>query len=231
MRRVLLVLTAALSAAIFLGAAASASAGTLDQQQTAYDNSALGPSQTQSDAQTFTAGLTGGLDQVDLVLARVNPPTTYLTVEIRDVSGGVPGQAVLAARSVPPAAVTNTSPQFIPVQFNPPAPVVAGTQYAIVVYSGNVPTNWFIWYVKLSDVYSGGLVFTSGTAPPSTWTSAGTSTWDAAFKTYVVPTPSPTSTGHPASTGQRAAALKKCKKKHSKRARRKCRKKANLLPV
>src|SRR5262249_57315647 len=32
-------------------------------------------------------------------------------------------------------------------------------------------------------------------------------------------------------TGQRAAALKKCKKKHSKRARRKCRRKANLLPV
>ncbi len=32
-------------------------------------------------------------------------------------------------------------------------------------------------------------------------------------------------------TGQRAAALAKCKKKHSKRARGKCRKKASLLPV
>ena len=32
-------------------------------------------------------------------------------------------------------------------------------------------------------------------------------------------------------TGQRAAALKACKKKHSKRARSRCRKKANLLPV
>jgi hypothetical protein len=31
--------------------------------------------------------------------------------------------------------------------------------------------------------------------------------------------------------GQRAAALKKCKKKRSKKARKKCRKKANLLPV
>lgn len=35
----------------------------------------------------------------------------------------------------------------------------------------------------------------------------------------------------PAPTGQRAAALKKCKKKHSKKARKKCRKKAKLLPV
>ena len=32
-------------------------------------------------------------------------------------------------------------------------------------------------------------------------------------------------------TGQRAAALKKCKKKHSKKARKKCRKKAALLPA
>ena len=32
-------------------------------------------------------------------------------------------------------------------------------------------------------------------------------------------------------TGQRAAALKKCKKKHSKRARKKCRKKARKLPA
>jgi hypothetical protein len=40
--------------------------------------------------------------------------------------------------------------------------------------------------------------------------------------------PTPAATGP---TGQRAAALKKCKKKHSKRARRKCRKKARLLPV
>jgi hypothetical protein len=32
-------------------------------------------------------------------------------------------------------------------------------------------------------------------------------------------------------TGQRAAALKKCKKKHAKKARKKCRKKAEQLPV
>lgn len=35
----------------------------------------------------------------------------------------------------------------------------------------------------------------------------------------------------PASTGQRAAALAKCKKKRSKKAKRKCRAKAALLPV
>jgi Ca2+-binding RTX toxin-like protein len=35
----------------------------------------------------------------------------------------------------------------------------------------------------------------------------------------------------PGPTGQRAAALKKCKKKHSHEKRKKCRKKANLLPL
>jgi hypothetical protein len=40
--------------------------------------------------------------------------------------------------------------------------------------------------------------------------------------------PAPTT---PAATGQRAAALAKCKKKKSKKARKKCKKKANLLPV
>ncbi len=225
MRRILVGLAVTASAAFLLGTAASASAGTLDQQQTANDNMAFGLGQQASSAQTFTAAITGGLDEVDLDLARAGTPLAYFTVEIRDVSGGGPGQAVLAARSLPPSAVTNTTAQFIPVQFNPPAPVVAGTQYAIVAYSGNPAGNWYIWYVKLSDVYSGGLAFHNVTAPapPSTWTSDPTN--DLAFKTYVVPTPPA------ASTGQRAAAFKKCKKKHSARARRKCRKKANLLPV
>ena len=67
-------------------------------------------------------------------------------------------------------------------------------------------------------------MYYTNSAPPTTpWSSAITQ--DFAFKTYVAPV---TSTS---STGQRAAALKKCKKKHSARARRKCRKKAKLLPV
>jgi hypothetical protein len=42
------------------------------------------------------------------------------------------------------------------------------------------------------------------------------------------PTPTPPAAGQ---TGQRAAALKKCKKKKSAKARKKCKKKANKLPV
>jgi hypothetical protein len=42
---------------------------------------------------------------------------------------------------------------------------------------------------------------------------------------------SPLATPPAGPTGQRAAALKKCKKKRAKKAKRKCRRKANLLPV
>jgi subtilisin family serine protease len=41
----------------------------------------------------------------------------------------------------------------------------------------------------------------------------------------------PTITGQPRPTGQRAAALRKCKKKDSQKKRKKCTKKASLLPV
>jgi hypothetical protein len=44
-------------------------------------------------------------------------------------------------------------------------------------------------------------------------------------------TQSSTLTGTATPTGQRAAALKKCKKKKDKQKRKKCKKKANRLPV
>jgi hypothetical protein len=228
--------TAALVAGfvVCLLAPGAASAGTLDQQQTATNSSSAVLWTSLSIAQTFTAGITGGLDQVDLLLARQGSPPAYLTVEIRDVSGGVPGEAVLAARSVPATAITNTTAQFIPVQFNPPVSVVAGTQYAVVAYSGNPLNNWYVWYMQPGDPYPGGAGWFSGVSPPSSsWGAEGA---DFAFKTYVVPaaaTPTATPTAAAtatALTGQRAAALKKCKKKQG-RARKRCIKRAKKLPV
>jgi hypothetical protein len=75
-----------------------------------------------------------------------------------------------------------------------------------------------------ANPYAGGSPFTNIGAPPPTG-SWSASAGDLAFKTYVVPT---ASTGP---TGKRAAALKKCKKKHSHKAKKKCKKKARKLPV
>ena len=200
-------------------------AGTLDQQQPTASGSGLNAQSTQSVAQTFTAGLSGQLDQVDLHLEKLNNPTAPLSVELRDVSGGLPGSTVLASQSVPASSVPpSPAAAFVSINFLAPAPVAAGTQYAIVAYSANVFPVGYAWSLTTGNPYAAGAVYFASSAPPTTaWMpDAGI---DLAFRTYVtLPTPQ-------TPTGQRAAALAKCKKKHSARKRRKCRKKANLLPV
>jgi hypothetical protein len=201
----------------------AALAGTLDQQQTDAGAGKFVHS-TQSVAQTFTAGISGGLDQVDLNLVLPGgTPTAYLSVELRDVSAGAPGGMILASQSVPVSSVS-ASAAFVSVTFAPPAPVVAGGRYAIVAYTAAPSVNGYGWTFSSSlDAYAGGGIFVTANSPPSgAWTPA---THDFAFKTYVVPSPAT------APTGQRAAALKKCKKKHTHKARKKCKKKAKLLPV
>jgi hypothetical protein len=208
-------------------APATALAGTLDQQQGDDTGGCQFVESAHSIGQTFTAGFSGGLDQVDLGLTRClgSAPTAYLSVELRDVSGGVPGGMILASNSLPASAIS-LNPVFVPVNFSPPAPVVAGSHYAVVAYSANAPGNGWGWTAGVTvNPYAGGDPFFTANTPPSGGWMPGPR--DLAFKTYVVPAPGP--------TGQRAAALKKCKKKFNKNDNKKkfkkCKKKANLLPV
>ena len=201
----------------------AALAGTLDQQQTIFDVGTGTIDSGETPAQTFTAGLTGGIDQVDLHLEPHGAPTTPVTVEIRDTSGGDPGATVLAAHSVPAASIP-TGGSWVTVNFATPAPVTAGSQYAVLAYSSPVSMTQFYEWGYGGDLYAGGrFTYASSSPPPPAgpWTPG--STTDLAFKTYVAPPK--------AATGQRAAALKKCKHKHSKKKRRKCRKRAKLLPT
>ena len=207
----------------FLLAPGAALAGTLDQQQATDTSTAKTVSIAQGVAQTFTAGVTGNLDQVDLKLSRNGTPTVDLGVEIRDVSGGQPGNRILAGTLVPPASVPATA-QFVPVTMDPQAPVVTGGQYAIVLYSfaGSAVNDyaWFFARLPAGDPYQGGGLFSTASPPSGPWFDEQA---DAAFKTYVVPSTPP-------ATGQPAAPLKKCKRKHGAK-RKHCRKRAKRLPV
>jgi hypothetical protein len=231
-----------LVAALVTGAAllpASADAGTLDQQQTDTSGPSpgyvVGPvSGASSSAETFTAGLSGGLDQVDMFLdCFVCSNTVGVTVQITNAVGGAPGTTVLATASIPAVSVGPAPGSFISVAFGSPANVQAGTQYAIVAYTSGSDT--YRWRGAAGTPYSGGQGFSSGSSPPGAWLAASKTF---AFKTYVVPTPTasgPTGTSV-SPTGQRAATLASCKKrarKHdwSKKRLRKCKRKANLLPV
>ncbi len=202
-------------------------AGTLDQQQADGSGPDFDVYSLQSLGQTFTAGLSGKVDQVDLHLGKFLTPSGPLTVEIRDVSGGVPGSMVLASQSVAASSIPDHSvPAFVPVNFAAPASVSAGAQYAVVAHSSTAFANTYSWNSSTpANPYARGVgSFASSSPPTSPWMSLSQ---DLAFKTYVAPVATTPATP----TGQRAAALKKCKKKRTARARKKCRRKAKLLPV
>jgi hypothetical protein len=165
-----------------------ARADTLDQSQTTTTPFTAGridgPNSLdpQSDAQTFTAGLTGGLDRVDLDLNNADA-SAPLTVEVRNTSGGAPGSSVLASASVPASSVPSSA-GFVEVDFASPAQVVSGTQYAIVAYTADLaPSVSYNWFASGSNPYSGGALWFDFASPPTAWTEdAG---FDFAFKTYV----------------------------------------------
>jgi hypothetical protein len=225
MRRIGLVFGVA--AALFVGVTGSASAGTLDQHQ---DNSDGAPALfgntdgPQSLAQTFTAGISGGLDQVDLMLEKLGTPSVpSITVEIRSTSAGAPGplSAVLATASVPTASLGN-SLAFVSVPITPAVPVSAGTQYAIVAYNAGVIGNAASWGEKISgNPYAQGTGYINVTSfpPDGGWVDPGVGT-DQAFKTYVVPSPAATPTPTPTPMKR-----KKCKKKKHKRSAESAKKK------
>lgn len=194
-------LAAGLGTALALVPGVVSAAGTLDQQQPTTGTSAAFVNSTHSVAQTFTAGLTGALDQIDLAVNGTQN-TTPLLVEIRDVDGsGDPGATVLATASLTQADVPDegfpavTIPKtFVAVPFATPAPVVAGTQYAIVLYS----SGGYAW-ATVPDAYAGGKNVDSLSSPPAanSWedescSAFNQSTCDTAFKTYVTPGGDPT---------------------------------------
>lgn len=241
MPRALLVV--AFTAAFVLVAAASASAGTLDQSQTNTLNGSLAFGGQRIAAQTFTDGLSGVLDQVDLELRRdVNVPMATcnsgsgVTVQIRTLSGSAPGSSVLASVTVPPASVTADAFGFVSFALPSPPAVSPGTQQAIVVLApdasctgGGSPPFPYDLAGASGNPYSGGAEFLQIDSN-SSWLQQGT--FDADFRTYV----GPPGGGTAGTTGQRAAALASCRKrakKHdwSKKRLRKCKKKANLLPA
>jgi hypothetical protein len=209
-------------------APSAAIADTLDQQQPT-GGSDVRVDTGESLAQTFTAGLTGPLDRVELLLGAFDsPPDAPMTVEVRNVSGGSPGTTVLASGSVAPSSVSPAE-AWVQIPFGTTAPVTAGTKYSIVVYSSVDTSHSFFWAIDFPDPYPAGASFYQTASPPnSTWTLAALG-GDQAFKTYVDVPPS----GATGPTGRRAAAKRKCKKKFHKgtKKRKKCLRKARKLPV
>jgi hypothetical protein len=187
-------------------------AQTLDQEQPSFASGAVnivGPGFVPfSGAQTFTAGRSGQLDRVDLPLVRRIQSVGPLTVEIRGlIASGAPGTAALASAAVPAERVPiggNEAIAFVDVALDAPVTVAAGSQYAIVAYTGG--SNAIRWGVDDAGPYEGGAAFRSMASPPSTWFPFDPATADFAFRTYVAPAdttaPTSTATAEPVAPGQ-----------------------------
>ncbi len=178
---------------VFTMPASTFAAGTLDQE---YDPSpwggdwhSFGP--TYPLAQTFTAGVTGSLAQVDLYIAifEQDHPGT-LTVQIQSLdSNGLPSGTVLGSGTVPESSV-GAAWGWVSIPLSAPAPVTAGTRYALVVFSeflglykiGSACHNPDWCSSSVSPDYAGGEVLGKGGG----WYSL-TKNYDLLFRTYVMP--------------------------------------------
>lgn len=161
----------------------------IDQSQPVADSVAaftyaIGGAYNQLVAQLFTAGVSGKLRELEVPIACADG---MLVAEIRDVVGGLPGSAVIAAESYDPSELTTFSPgvaTFSMLWLRPSPDLVAGTQYAMVF--SNASGSCGMLPGPLGDPYGGGdgyaLDDVNGVWVPL---ELGTGRYDSPFFTYM----------------------------------------------
>jgi hypothetical protein len=177
---------------VLVAPGAANAAATLDQQQPETETNVRALLRSsQSLAQTFTAGISGTLERVEVFLggSPSGAPAAALSVEITGVnaSGGPDTTKVLASASFGPKALPEVpGGGWVPI--NVSAPSVAGAQYAIVLFTADA--NGYLWPEIRTNPYAGGQLWFSPASPPATW--QGEATTDMPFKTYVAAPALPT---------------------------------------
>ncbi len=149
------------------------------------------------DGQTFTAGITGTLESVQLPLGWSTDPGP-IAVQLRRVVAGVPSDYVLSSAILYPPTQTRLTPRWLPIPLT--APSEAGVRYAIVTYQLSGCDSCWDWPSTVrhlwDDAYSrGGEVWDSNnpsgidSAPLAAWYSASNDSQllDHPFKTFVYP--------------------------------------------
>jgi hypothetical protein len=160
------------AAVVALTAGPAAAAGTLDQS---YEGMSASGSIDISPVigQTFTAGTSGNLDQIEFAMSRESEDASA-TVELRTTNGGLPTETVLASAAVPATSIPADA-GFVTIPIGP-VPVTAGTKYAIVVTGSG-----FRYHGDVVGNYAGGDAVSYGN--DDQWRVVDTT--DLAFRTYV----------------------------------------------
>ncbi|GGG71685.1 immunoglobulin-like domain-containing protein [Paenibacillus radicis (ex Gao et al. 2016)] len=128
-------------------------------------------------AQSFTAGKSGYLNQIDLYMADYGSSGIVFTLSIyagQSVSGTVLASATFGSSNIP-----YNPGGWLSVLFDQPAQVQAGQQYTMHLTSSIGDTPQTTWKLYATDVYAGGRAYTA-----SSW-----SDYDMGFTTYVGDSP------------------------------------------
>jgi hypothetical protein len=175
----------------------SAEAGIVDQSQEQVERWGTFHSDEWHWGQTFTAGMSGQLESIDVYLSDFstlgpNPiaPTYPSTVSVVNLVGAVPSGSVLGEVYVEEFVYEFNNVDFLSEWVF----LMAGTQYGIVI-SNDDPDPWdegsVGWGMADSDVYSGGSLwnwhFDVGWNQDYLLPAYDFSKMDAAFRTYMVP--------------------------------------------
>ena len=186
--------TAASPGNVLLSTSGGGGGGSVDQQNTTIAAAGWTFSNSMWVGQTFTAGRSGGLTQIDLNLFCNNCMTSQpVVVSVRATSGGLPTGSDLATTTI--TVGTAGVQAWYSANFASPTTVSSGTQYAILIRAGASISANFLYFSesaiaisKGNDVYAGGALVVSGSggSPWSVAAFGGTSpTADGGFKTYV----------------------------------------------
>ncbi len=132
-------------------------------------------------AQRFTAGMTGSITKVDLVLYRYATSVNSITVQIRTDNGtGLqPSTTVVASQSF---SFTAGSWYWVPISFTTPGTVTSGVDYWIVCSCPDTYQSGYLWGVELSNVYDGVNSVADYDSTIPSWTNYD---YDLFFRTYV----------------------------------------------
>jgi hypothetical protein len=156
-------------------------AETLDQSNDFMSSIAYPVADYQDVGQTFTVGLTGKLNRIEVLLAKTLNPTGNVTLTVYNTSSGIPVTA-LGAASVPASAVSATTPTF--VSFDVGSFQIAVANNDVMAFALSNPGNglFLMPYESMPSHYSGGNGMYRFT-PNGAWQLQ--STFDYGFKTYV----------------------------------------------
>ncbi len=185
-------LVPALIAATALPASTANAAPILDQSQTNDDFvNFLGP--TSAIGQTFTVGIAGVLDRIDVQLRKTYPtqgpaPDYDIEFTLQSLTGGLPSGTVLASatvngNSLPEAGLAVTPMTMFDIS-GAGINVAIGDMFAIVLTAQGTGSETGDWNVFVSsgsgpDLYTGGSKLSGG---PGNWSTVG---GDFAFQTFV----------------------------------------------